>query len=194
MMSSTTIFYSIIMIAFVSGSSFHERRVLRSNENIAAHILAVGDSSPRFTITAEAPEDDINAFTSSSTVSMDVVRATPAITQDTYIELADGTPIRFGDSSIVLDTLLVSDTTTSAGRSGLTILAVDPITQETQGVVEQKGRKSLTLRQGADGGVATVSEEEKMEVPAWECGVGHHDDTLLNRALEEESHHEHEVS
>ncbi|KAL7507478.1 hypothetical protein ACHAXN_004659 [Cyclotella atomus] len=183
---------SIALIALIFGSQVqaHDRRVLRSNENIAAHIRAQEESS-RFTITAEV-QGSANSFTS-STVSIDVVKAHPAITEDTSILLADGSIIRFGEQLNSLDTLLVSDITTSSGRSGLSILAVDPVTHETQGIIEQKGAKSMTLHQGSDGGVATATEEEKMEMPAWECGVGK-DDSLFHRALEEEehAHHDHE--
>jgi hypothetical protein len=102
---------------------------------------------------------------------------------------------------------LVSDVTTSAGRSGLTILAVDPITREMQGVTQLPDGGTMKIRQGSDGGVVSAVEEEEMAMPAWEEDVedfampardeGAEDyENLFNRALlEEHNHsHEHEVS
>eukprot|EP00804_Cyclotella_cryptica_P008412 CCRYP_003932-RD/>CCRYP_003932-RD protein AED:0.26 eAED:0.31 QI:423/0.87/0.88/1/0.5/0.33/9/0/936 len=181
-----------------------DRRVLLPNERIADIIrhktVVDARDALRFTITATvrgrhgSDASNLSKFADStskpSTVSMDVIEALPAITPDTHILLSDGTSLRFGDSSNTLSTLLVSDTTTSTGRSGLTVLAVDPITREMQGVMEQKGSRSMKIRQGRDGGVVTATEAEEMAMPAWECGVGN-DDTLFHRVLEEEEEDHH---
>ena len=170
------------------------RITLGSDENISKHVHANRRDASGFTITAEISRDATNTFTSSKTISVDVVKAKPAVTQDTYIMLDDDTPIQLRDSTNnILDDLLVSDVTTTAGRSGLTILAVNPITNKTQGIVEQKGGKSMKLRQESNGGLITAVEEESMDMPKWECGVGK-DETLFHRTLEDEidEHHGHE--
>lgn len=182
---------SVAASAVLGSPSVDARRVLHSDENISRHIRAHDRDASHFTITAEV--NNAVAFTSSETILVDVVRAKPAIAQDTYIVLADGTSIQFEDSSIILDDLLVSDTTTSAGRSGLTILAVDPVTHRTQGIVEQKGYNSMKFHQESDGGFATIVEEERMEAPTWECGVGKEDHSGFDGHDHEELH-EHEVS
>ena len=174
-----------------SNPSVAARRALSSNESISRHLREDGRDQSGFTITAEVTGGAANAFTSPGAVSVDVIVANPAITQDTFVVLEDGTPIQFRESTNnILDDLLVSDTTTSAGRSGLTILAVDPITHKTQGIIEQKGGKSMKLYQGSEGGVVTAVHEEKMEMPAWECGVGK-EETLFHRVLDDEAHHHH---
>ena len=122
---------------------------------------------------------------------MDVVEASPAITADTVL-LSDDGPIRFGDTKNSLDTLLVSDTSTSIGRSGLTILAVDQ-KGRMQGLVEQSG-KSMQFSQGVGNSVVMAEEEEVMMQPDWECGVGKQE-SLFIRHLEEDHHgHDHDVS
>ena len=194
MLKTLAIRIATASIILLGNTSVDARRVLHSDENISRHIRTHEREASHFTITAEVNQgnNDI-AFASSETILVDVIKAKPAITQDTYIVLADGTSIRFEDSSNILDDLLVSDTTTSAGRSGLTVLAVDPITHKTQGIIEQKGHKPMKLHQGSDGGVATVVEEENMEAPAWECGVGK-EDHLQHGEHDHEESHENEVS
>lgn len=191
-MPSNPLSRRILLVALVLGfPSVAARRALNSRDNISRHIRADERDASGFTITAEVGGGATNTFTSPDTISVDVVMAKPAITQDTYIVLENGNPIQFKDSpNNILDDLLVSDTTTPEGRSGLTILAVDPITHKTQGIVEQKGGKSMMLHQGSDGGVITAMEEEKVKAPAWECGVGK-EETLFHRALENEVHHHH---
>ena len=172
-------FRSFAVVVFVVSSapqSEAHRRVLLSNETVADFVGA-GDQ-PRFTITVQVqgPDDagnssfwDVNL--EPQTISMDVIEAQPAITADTYIVSEDGTRIRFGDSSNSLATLLVSDVTTSAGRSGLTILAVDPITREMQGVTQLPDGGTMKILQGSDGGVVSAVEEGEMAMPAWEEDV-----------------------
>ena len=160
---------SKLPLAALSFSSVdvHGRRILRSNESIANHIAATSSHAPnnRFTITAQLDDDDNNhnVFTS-NTISIDVIQASSAITPDTSIVLSDGRSIKFRDSSNNnLDSLLVSDTTTTS--NGLIILAVDPFTHETQGVVEDEAGRSVKIHQNGRGGVVEARREEKLMAP-----------------------------
>ena len=186
-------FCHVALVALMFGKPpVAARLALSPNENISQHVSANRGASGGFTITAQLSGGMANALTSSEAVSVDVVNAKPAVTLDTYIVLDDGTPIQFRDSANnILDDLLVSDVTTSAGRSGLAILAVNPLTHQTQGIIEQKGGKSMKLYQEGDGGFITVVEEEKIDMPAWECGVGKEEQTLFHRTLEDEVHDHH---
>ena len=78
-----------------------------------------------------------------------------------------------GDSSnCPLDVLLVSDITTAV--DGLTVLEVDPSTNETHGVAEGIEGMFLKIHQGGKDGDGMVEAivEDKREAPRWECGMG----------------------
>eukprot|EP00956_Cyclotella_meneghiniana_P038290 scaffold151724_cov50-Cyclotella_meneghiniana.AAC.1 len=193
---------SKLPLAALSFSSVdvYGRPILRSNESIANHIAATSSDAPnnRFTITAQLDDDDNNhnGF-ASNTISIDVIQASSAITPDTSIVLSDGRSIKFRDSSNNnLDSLLVSDTTTTS--NGLIILAVDPFTHETQGVVEDESGRSIKIHQNGRGGVVEARREEKLVAPHWECGLGKseeesnlffHNDGDLHETEEREEEH-----
>ena len=61
---------------------------------------------------------------------------------------------------------------TTASVDGLTVLAVDPLTHETQGVAEGKKGSYLKIHQGDGNGMVEATVDEKIEAPRWECGVG----------------------
>lgn len=174
-------------------------RVFLNNESIANYIDE-GDTR-HFTITAhvQGHADTPNSSPfwetglEANTISIDVIKAFPAITPDTFILSADGTQRRFGDSGNSLDTILVSDVTTSAGRSGLAILAVNPLTHEMNGILEKKGSKLMKIHQGNRGGVVMATDEDEVAMPAWECGV-RQAPNLFHRLLEEDhGHHDEHV-
>lgn len=187
---------SLIVFALSLAVNARPRRTLRSNESIASH---VSDAQDGFTITAQHYDAKHKAFASNN-ISIDVIQARPAITPDTSIVLPDGSFITFGGSpNNMLETILVSDTTTSSGRSSLTIIAVDPITHETKGVMEHQDGQSIKIYQGGNGGVVSASKEEKMEMPSWECGVGraehlHHEGLEETEKRERNQRHDFKVS
>jgi hypothetical protein len=195
-MFSSAIGFIFVALAYGPHINGLDRRVLRYDESIADYTFSYsfvdGQDPLHFTIKAELNGPDDKPFTSSANnspteiISIDVITAIPAITAETYVQLANGTSVQLDDKFTSLNALLVSDTTTAAGRSGITIIAIDPITHETRGITEQKGRNSIKIHQAGDGGIVKAVEEEIMEAPRWECGVGKEINLL---AEHHQSHH-----
>eukprot|EP00804_Cyclotella_cryptica_P003615 CCRYP_002210-RA/>CCRYP_002210-RA protein AED:0.19 eAED:0.19 QI:275/1/1/1/1/1/5/100/704 len=180
-------------------------RILQPHENIADYIRQVTSANEheptRFTITAQVLEgplsqSDITRYSTlkkslpeSSTVTMDVIKATPAVTSATQIVMPDGSSRRFGVSSSVLNTLLVSDANAASGHAGLTILAIDQKTDYLHGITKSEQSSVMKIRQVAPKGMVSATEEEVTKMPAWECAIRKADgDTLFHRDLQEPHH------
>jgi hypothetical protein len=123
---------------------------------------------------------------------MDVVEADhPAVTHETIVQTAqdiergsEGSPVGVND----LHTLLVSDVTTASGADTFALLAVNPLNDEMQGIVEKKGEKPFKINQarGRNGGKAVAEEETHLVAPDWNCDVA--EEIPMGDEREEESY------
>jgi hypothetical protein len=171
----------LLKLAIVALAPFASagNRILTHTDNIGQTVREQrANKNASFSIQANADDG--------TTVSFNVKEATnPAVTPATTVKV-DGDESPIGDR--VLHTLLVSD-----DSSAFALLAVDPLTDDTQGIVQVKGKKPYKVSQskGDNGGKAKAEEDTNAAPPAWSCGVSH--GNPFGRKLHEDEHEVHDI-
>ncbi|KAL3803319.1 hypothetical protein HJC23_009283 [Cyclotella cryptica] len=148
------------------------RRILKPDQNLAEQFRSTADAGG-FTIAAEIQDNEHETFagtTDTRTILIDVVKVnTPAVTPDTVIE-------RDGKRSLVeyekLNTLLVSDTSTSRGRESFALLSFDPRSEDWYGIVDSDDNGGYYKVGRKKGGTAQAMIDMAGTPPVWECAVG----------------------
>ena len=151
------------------------RRILKPDQNLAEYLQQFRSTADAggFTIEVQIQEEQYESFaetTETKTILIDVVRVNnPAVTPDTVIE-------RDGKKSLVeydkLNTLLVSDTSTSRGRESFALLSFDPKSEDWYGIVDNDANGGYYKVGRENGGTAQAILDITGLPPAWECAVG----------------------
>lgn len=166
-------------------ASGHPRRFLKPKDIIADEVRNNRGGNGRFTIHT--------AIEGGATeLAMDVVQpSNPAVDASTIIRDESGVDL---GGEIVLETLLVTDVTTTDGARSFALLAINPLTDEVHGIVEKKGKngepKSYKIKQNnyENNGLATAQEEEVdlNAIPNFHCDVMEQDVGKVVNEREEE--------
>ena len=109
-----------------------------------------------------------------SSLSVDVVEATPAVTEETIYTDFDGQSQPVGDLG---HRILVADVS-GEEKGTVAILSVDMRTANVHGVVVKKGQNAILMDQRV-GKAAVAMEDTEFTPPAWACGVDEHAGRML---------------
>ena len=172
------------------------RRQLLPSNSIAQEVSnehAKGNSNPKFTLVGEVAGSGNNNG-NPDLFSVSVYEPIPAVTKETTYSAFDGPREFVGE----LDhTILVADMDEEEDGT-IAILSVNKATEQVNGIVQKKNGQKMKFTQ-TKGNKAWAFEAEEFIPPAWECGVGHEEESAAGRRLihdgdikEYHDHHDHD--